>query len=365
MIKRRLIGSSVLAIILLTSNGCATQPTKRNDASAESLYDGKAKTLYDAKHKPATSEEALELGNRALQVGDVDRALYRFVVAYELDPSAYEALHKVGVIHAQRGSLDRAALAFELVLKENPDNVATLLEMGLIEINRRRYQQAETYLNRVIETNPELWRAHNGLGVLADLNQDFASAQWYYRQALKLYPKSPTLLNNLGYSNYLAGDWQRARQFVEAALDSDPSYIKARLNLGLIFVRQGYYDEAIATFGKVMEKSAVYERIGTLCLVEGKYDDADRFLNLAISASPTYYKEAYDKLEKLQVLRATPKRPKVAAPKRIEKTPAVHDLSFAEHGNTRKGKDILYPADLSIGITQRPDRFTLDQSVWK
>lgn len=366
MFTIRTLVSSMLAIMLLVMNGCATNPPKEEGtSSADSLYDGKAKTLYDAKHKPTTSAEAIKLGNRALQVGDVDRALYRFVVAYELDPSAFEALHKVGVIHAQRGNLDRAALAFELVLKQNPDNINTLLEMGLIDINRRRYQQAETHLARVVEAKPEVWRAHNGLGVLADLNKDFAAAQKHYKEALKLYPGSPTLLNNLGYSNYLSGDWERARQYMEAALDADPNYRKALLNLGLILVRQRLYHDAVATFEKVMEKPKVYERIGTLCMVEGNYDDADRFLNLAIGASSTYYKEAYDKLERLRALRKPSSRPGTTTPGGMMKSLTMQELSLADSDSRLKSKDILYPPDLSIGVTRRPNRFKLDQSIWQ
>lgn len=352
----------VILVNLLLMIGCATTPERGR--STESLYDGKAKTLYDAKQKVTTSEEAIELGNRALQVGDIDRALYRFVVAYELDPSEYDALHKVGVIHAQRGSLDRAALAFNMVLKENPDHDATLLELGLIEIRKRHYPLARKHLEKAIERNPQLWRVHNGLGVLADLSKDFDTARQHYDNALTLNPGSPPLLNNLGYSRYLAGDWRGARDSIEAALDVNPSYRRALLNLGLIHVREGWYDEAVATFEKVMEKPAAYERIGTLCLVEGNYDGADRFLNLAIASSSTYYKEAYDKLERLRTLRDAPNRPEVEAPERIKTSLTVHEISFADSRNKAKGKNILYPPDLSIGVTRRPSRFTLDQTVW-
>ena len=162
-----------------------------------------------------------------------------------------------------------------------------------------------------------------------------------------------------------AGDWQRARQYLEAALDGDSSYKQALLNLGLISVRQGSYDEAVATFGKVMGKPEVYERIGALCLVEGNFDDADRFLNLAIASSPTYYKEAYDTLEKLHVLREAANTPKRAAPRRIKTSFTAHEFSFAESEISLIGKDDLYPPDLSIGTTRRPSRFTLDQSVWR
>ncbi len=342
--------------------GCATTPERGQPT--ESLYDGAAKTLYDAKHKPSTSKEAMELGNRALQVGDIDRALYRFVVAYELDPKEYEALHKVGVIHAQRGSMERAALAFELVLKQKPDNIATLLEMGLIEISRRRYQRAEDYLRRVVEAKPEVWRAHNGLGVLADLNKEFEFAQRHYKNALKLYPGSPALLNNMGYSHYLAGNWQRAREYLEAALDADPGYRQAWRNLGLIHVRQGAYDQAVAAFEHVMDKPQIFERIGTLCMVEGKLGDATRFLNLAVASSPTYYKKAYDNLERLKAMRDS-RETRGAQEVRSVVTPSTDAFASADVAGESEDSFELHQADLLPRPNPQPRRFTLDRSVWR
>lgn len=285
-------------------SGCATAPTeKMQSENAELLYDGEAEVLYEAKEKAKTADEAIEFGEQALKVGDIDRALYHFVSAYEFDKSRYSALYKVGIIHAKKGSIDRASLAFNLVLRENPEHAETLLELGLIGLRLRRRAEAENHLRRAVEMGAEPWRAYNGLAVLADLRKDFAAANEYYVKALELNPESPVILNNHGYSKYLAGDWEGARESIRRALDIDVGYQKAWLNLALILVRSEAYDQAVAAFERFMERAQAYERLGTLVMMEGKYDVAEYFLNLAIDESPTYYKPAYDRLEELQGLR--------------------------------------------------------------
>lgn len=304
MKNRTYMWGGVFSLWLGLISGCASVPTeKMQDENAELLYDGKAEVLYETKQKAKTAEEAIEFGEQALEVGDTDRALYHFVSAYEFDQSKHLALYKVGVIHAKKGSVDRAAMAFNLVRKANPDHAKTLMELGLIELRLRKHAEAKQSLARAIELEPALWRAINGLAVLADLDRDFVKAEEYYGKALELNPRSAIVLNNRGYSRYLAGDWHGAQEDIKQALDLDSAYQKAWLNLGLIQVRGGEYDRAISAFERVMDKSRAYERVGSLVMMEGKYDVAEYFLNLAIDESSTYHKEAYDKLEQLRGLR--------------------------------------------------------------
>lgn len=304
MNKKTCMWGGIFSIWLGLISGCASVPTeKMQDENAELLYDGEAQVLYETKQKAKTADEAIEFGERALEAGDTDLALYQFVSAYEFDKSQFFALYKVGVIHTRKGSIERAAMAFNLVLKSNPDHADTLMELGLIELRMRRHAQAADHLNRAVELEAGLWRAFNGLAVLADLDKNFKLAEEYYDMALQLNPHSAVVLNNRGYSRYLAGDWEGAQESIRKALDIDAGYQKAWLNLGLILLRGASYDKALAAFERVMDKARAYERVGSLVMVEGKYDVAEYFLNLAIDESSTYHKEAYDKLEQLRGLR--------------------------------------------------------------
>lgn len=307
MNKNTSLASGVLLITLGLLGGCQIVPSEPDTATSTgttgSLYDGEARVLYDAKQRAKTSKQAMEFGEQALQVGDTDRALYQFVTAYELDPSQYMALHRVGTIHGRQGKLERAALALKLALQTNPDHAESWTELGLVEIRMRRYEQARVHIEQAIENNHESWRAFNGLAVLGDLNRDFELSEQYYKKALELNPVSPVLWNNLGYSRYLAGDWQSAREYIRKALDIDPGYEKAWLNLGLIHVRRSSYDEALGAFERVVNKANAYEHVGSLTMMEGKYEVAEYFLNRAIDASPTYYASAYDKSDRLKKLR--------------------------------------------------------------
>lgn len=296
-----------MAILLLgmsLASGCASSPVEPNQGEdTDLLYDGEAQVLYDAQQKAETSKQAMRYGERALQVGETDRALYQFVSAYELDPGQYIALHRVGLIQARKGNLDRASLAFRMALDIKPDHGETLIELGLVQLRLRRYVQARQYIEKALAGGIESWRAYNGLAVLADLNRDFETSEEYYRKALALNPDSPVLWNNQGYSRYLAGRRTEAKTSIAKALDFDNDYRKAWLNLGLIYVRDGYYEEALGAFERVMTNPDALERVGSLAMAEGKFDIAEHFLTRAIDESPSYHENAYEKIDVLETLR--------------------------------------------------------------
>lgn len=301
-ISHLVFGIFFISAGLLT--GCATSPATTTESDdTDLLYDGQAEVLYDAQQKAETSAQAMKYGERALQIGDTDRALYQFVTAYELDPSRYMALHKVGLIQARKGNLDRAALALGMALEIEPDHGETLVELGLVQLRMRRHEGARQYIDKALELGTESWRAYNGLAVLADLDKNFETSEQYYEKALALKPDSAPLWNNRGYSRYLAGDWKEARIAIMKALDIDSSYRKAWLNLGLVHVRDGSYDKAVSAFERVMSKANAYERVGSIAMTEGKYDTAEYFLLQAIDESPAYHEKAYKKVNSLKALR--------------------------------------------------------------
>ena len=348
--RQTILALRVAACFLLLS-GCALMPTEKTEPeSTEHLYDGKPKVLFDAEKKAESSDEAMRLGDQALQVGDTDRALYHYISAYELDPEQHLALNQVGIIHSQKGSIVRADLAFNMALKIEPDDADTLMHLGLIKLRARQHAQAQEYLRKAIAQNDQLWQAHNGLGVLADLGHNFELARHYYETALLLNPTSPVLLNNFGYSKYLAGDWGGAEKQYTRALDEDIRYAQAWRNLGLIYVRRGAYVDALAALEKVMERPNAYERVGALALMEGKYDIAEYFLNMAIDLSPAYYKDAYDELEKLVALRSRARGNEIG----LVQAPGPDDgIGFPTRDLQQTGSQEheLYNADHTLRIT--------------
>lgn len=248
------------------------------------------------------AEVAILRGDDLLRGGDIDRALFEYVRALQWDPTKVEAHYRVGNIHSYKGNVDLAEVAYRKVLERTDKHAGALEGLGLIQLRKKNHQEAERLLLQAVTSDPKRWRAHNGLGVLADIRHDYAGAEAHYQTALIERPGLPMLLTNLGYSKYAAGEWNTAQSYFEQAVTKDPRYAKGWSNLGLLHVRKGHYNKAMGAFSNIMSESQASNSIGYLCMVEGKYGQAEQYFLEAIKQSPTFNEAAFRNLEKARAL---------------------------------------------------------------
>ncbi len=286
-------GMRVLARILIVAGvfgigGCATlfEPADTGEETDDPKQAGLAMARADA----------------AFRQGELDRALYDYVQALSWDEDRVDAHYMVGVVHYLKGNLGLAVRAFQKTLSITQDHAGALEGIGLVLLRDKKPEEAKVYLGKSLAQDPHRWRAHNGLGVIADMNHDYAAAERHYQAALNERPEAPVLLTNLGYSKYAAGDWAGAQSYFERALEIDPRHEKAWSNLGLLHVRRGRYGKAMEAFTRIMPESHASNSVGYLCLIDGKYRQAEEYFVEAIKQSPAYYAEAHDNLEKARAL---------------------------------------------------------------
>jgi tetratricopeptide (TPR) repeat protein len=70
----------------------------------------------------------------------------------------------------------------------------------------------------------------------------------------------------------------------------------------MVYAKQGWYDDAITTYQKVMSEAHAYNNTGEIALENGELTEARRLLNEAIRLSPTYFPEAEQNLKLLAKL---------------------------------------------------------------
>jgi Flp pilus assembly protein TadD len=308
---RNVITVTLLALIL---SGCATLSGKSGKDSGKSseyseLYDGDMQVAHEAGGKKKTAEQAIADGDRALALGDLDRAMFEYVRAQELSGGDATTLNKIGAIHARLGNPQLAARAYALSLKFEPENPMALEGIGLLLLAERNYDKARTYLESALKAEPGRWRTHNALGMLDDLAGAHEAAAGHYRQALEQPEAGLTradtaqLWNNLGYSLYMAGDWKGALLHFQKSLNAIPEFERAWQNIGLVYTRKGQYDNALDAYLHVMDKPQAYNNIGYVCMINQRYDQAEKFFRQAIKLSPTYYVKAQENLDRLKRLR--------------------------------------------------------------
>jgi Flp pilus assembly protein TadD len=295
------IGGSGLALLALLLTGCASTSKDFPPAGEEygELYDGKSKVAYATEFPVGSFTEAETRGDRAARAGDLDLALYHYIQALNLKRGHADTLFKIGSIHRIRNNDRLSALAFQMTLNANSGHTAALEGLGLLLLDARRYHEAQETLEKVIRQEPTRWAAHSGLGILADLEGNFSEAAEHYRKAQQLNPNSATVANNLAYSLYLDGRIDEAIESLRGALNLDENFERAWMNLGLMQARKGNYQEALVAFKQVMDEPEAYNNIGYICLLEGRNEDAERFLRKAIEQSPTYFVAATENLKRI------------------------------------------------------------------
>jgi Flp pilus assembly protein TadD len=314
MLNARTRNTVTATLLVLALSGCATLSGKdRADSGKPSeyseLYNGDMQVAHEAGGKGKTAEQAIADGDRALALGDLDRAMYEYVRAQELNGGDASTLNKIGTIHARLGNKQLAARAYVLSLKFEPENPVAQEGIGLLLLGERNYDQARTYLEAALKAEPGRWHSLNGLGMLDDLAGAHAAAAGHYRQALD-QPKAgltrqdtAQLQNNLGYSLYMSGDWEGALLHFHKALNASPEFERAWQNIGLLYTRKGQYDNALDAYLHVMDKPQAYNNIGYVCMINQRYDQAEKFFRQAIKLSPTYYIKAHENLDRLKRLR--------------------------------------------------------------
>lgn len=290
------MGAAALALVLVAAalSGCNSPAIKETNGTGThgGLYEGKSAVAYSTELPATSAAEAIQRGDLAVAEGDLDKGLYNFVRALDLDDGNPRALAKIGQIHFVRGNPRLAEVAFRWSLQKDPRNLSSLSGLGILLLKKRDYTQAKQHLEQAVRIDDRLWRAHNALGVIADLEHDYAGAQRHYEQALAGVPGSPSLLNNLGYSRYLAGNSKGAIAAFREALLADPNYHLAWRNLALVYTREGRYTDAVDALAKVQDLPKAYNDVGYVAMVGGKLDDAAGLFEEAKRLSADFYTTA-------------------------------------------------------------------------
>lgn len=245
-------------------------------------------------------QNMLAQGERFESAGAYDEALLQYVRLLGTDPENVEAHYRIGRVHTALGNTATARDAFQRAVAKDPDHPGALEGLGLILLEENQRDRAASLLHQALAKDARRWRSYSGLGVLADLAGKHGLAQAYFESALKLKPAEATVMNNLGYSLYLSGRVPEAQRQFERVLVRDPGNRKALSNLGLVLTRQGQLPRAVQTLEKIMTPAEARYSVGSICLMEGRLEDAERLLRESIRRSTSYDPAAHAALKRVR-----------------------------------------------------------------
>jgi tetratricopeptide (TPR) repeat protein len=290
-----------LLVVILA--GCATQPaddagkaaSQTDKDSASQLYSGAPAIVHGTEFPVTSAAEGIQRGDQAYREGKLDLATFLYVESLKFDATAAEPFLKIGAIHEQRGNRPLAEKAFELALERQPDNAIACEHLGLLYLQSGRTDEGRALLERTVAIDPNRWRAYSGLGIAADRRQDYAAAIASYDRALAIEPRAAAVMNNRGYSRFLAGDLAGAEADLKEAIRLGAGE-GSWTNLGKVQAAQARYAEALASLLHDMKVHEAYNLLGEAAMRRGDYMAAQRYFQLAIRESPTYFEAAQKNL---------------------------------------------------------------------
>jgi tetratricopeptide (TPR) repeat protein len=287
---------AIIAVLplLVQLVACAASPATQPDHSAT----GAVAKHEEAKAAPVSAQDAktfaqaVQRGDAAWQAGELDRAVYYYVLALERSPQDAPTLAKIGAIEEGRGNLAQAEKAFEMAHSADPQEPRIAERLARLYMRDEKFDRAGELYAQVLALNPQRSRALDGMGEVCLARAEYVQAISYFDRALQgENADTAAVLTHRGHAKLLNNDLQGAEADLRAALAAAPRQDAMRY-LAELQVRRGDTAAALESLLRVMDTAQAYNQVGVLLMHVNNYRDAHEYFAKAVSASPVWFEEA-------------------------------------------------------------------------
>lgn len=227
--------------------------------------------------------------------GNYPLAEANFKRAIELDKHYAQAYSHLGAVYLAEGKIDDAIKTTKQGLKKDGTIADAHYNLGLAYLEKTRRDKdrswvglAEDEFKRATELNPNLVHVHKKLAEVYQSLGEYELAVIRYRLALGNEPANPEIWNKLGHLYLEKGDNIQAQNCFQKAAElggtpqgaSSGAAQDSGMQMGLFYLKEKRYQEAINEFKKVAEKNPLDEkawyRVGTTYLTWAEEEHAKR-----------------------------------------------------------------------------------------
>jgi len=206
-----------------------------------------------------------------LQKKDYENALKYFTQAIECDkecpPVPYMWRGQIYIDNLKKNDL--AIADFKKVIdfpnKNDPTQIEARIDLGLSYYRNGQYDDAIKTYNEVLQRDPNNAKCYQLMGLLYVQKKEYQTALDYYAKAIQLNPSKDqlieTLLNRGAFYSDIAKKYSEAIADFKRILELDPTNTDATLNIGITYLNEGDFDNAINVFTNFMQKDQSISRI--------------------------------------------------------------------------------------------------------
>lgn len=149
-----------------------------------------------------------------------------------------------------------------------------------------QFDQALVQYQRAVLLNHRHVAAYHRMGTLLARMGRHREAIDALTKAADLRPDAYVLYNNLGFEYAILNEWDTAEAHLRRAIDLNPTFERARVNLGMVLCRRGQFEEALEQFRTVLPESEAQYNLGLMYAGSKRYRDAGLAYHRALQLDP-------------------------------------------------------------------------------
>jgi tetratricopeptide (TPR) repeat protein len=196
---------------------------------------------------PAAVQAAVDQGLTLHRAGRLDEAKSHYILALEVDPGHFDALHMLGVLCIQTGQLAFGAELIEQAVAVRPDEPAALANLANALNGLKRHDEALARADRAIGLKPDYAEAHGNRGLALHQLGRTEEALSSYERLATLRPADARPRFNRAVMLRELGRLNDALTSLDEAIALTPDYAEAHRSRGVTLHELGRSDMALAS----------------------------------------------------------------------------------------------------------------------
>jgi predicted O-linked N-acetylglucosamine transferase (SPINDLY family) len=153
----------------------------------------------------------------------------------------------------EQGKTQEALNICDQLLAINPSDFNALHMIGVVHFEKGNYIESIRFIGRALETNPYVADAQSNLGNAYKLTDQHEFAVMCYENAIAMDPNHAEAHNNLGVMYRLRGESQKSREVLDKAIALNPEFAEAYCNRGDTLEHLGDLTGALDDFQKALD----------------------------------------------------------------------------------------------------------------
>jgi Flp pilus assembly protein TadD len=155
------------------------------------------------------------------------------------------AHREIGRILSARQDYKGAIESFNKVLQYNPKDIASLRELAYAQHQNGQSAVAETSFIRALTAEPNDPQTNDNMAIVKIALKKYSEAVGYAKRAVAGEPANDRYSYTLGLALENSGDIDGAIRAYTNAAEKNPDYVRPRINLGRIYLDNGFPNEAL------------------------------------------------------------------------------------------------------------------------